>query len=266
MKRLHVFEFEDLPWFPSLIREYLTDYLNFTAHLSSTPFESLAQKLKPILEATQTTTLIDLCSGGGGPLPVVVRLLKEKEKYPVRAVLTDFYPNRTAFSRIQKSFPEITSLECPVDATQVPQNLKGFRTLFNGFHHFRPEKAKLILEDAARSRQGIAVYELVGRSAFGFLSLLILLCAMPFFTPFIRPFRFSRIIFTYFIPLVPLAALWDGFISCLRVYSPEELKKLTCSIESTHYEWEIGLLPFGKGPGFGTYLFGIPRGPLYPPQ
>ena len=31
-------------------------------------------------------------------------------------------------------------------------------------------------------------------------------------------------IFTYLIPICPLAFAWDGFVSCLRTYSPAELR------------------------------------------
>ncbi len=43
-------------------------------------------------------------------------------------------------------------------------------------------------------------------------------------TPFIRPFRWSRLVFTYVIPVLPLLIVFDGIVSCLRVYSPDELR------------------------------------------
>ena len=41
-------------------------------------------------------------------------------------------------------------------------------------------------------------------------------------TPFIRPFRWSRLFWTYVIPLVPLTCWWDGVVSQLRAYTPAE--------------------------------------------
>jgi hypothetical protein len=32
MKRLHLFEFEDQPWFPRIVRDGMTDYLKFVAN------------------------------------------------------------------------------------------------------------------------------------------------------------------------------------------------------------------------------------------
>ena len=51
-----------------------------------------------------------------------------------------------------------------MDATHVPRELAGLRTLFNGFHHFRPLDATAILADAVRARQPIAIFEASRRS------------------------------------------------------------------------------------------------------
>jgi len=83
--------------------------------------------------------------------------------------------------------------------------------------------------------------------------LLVLLSA-----PFIRPFKISRILGSYILPVAPLVALWDGVVSELRTYSVAELKKLVGSVESEGYKWEIGtkdtLLPGMRI----TYLIGYP--------
>ena len=258
MPRLHVFEFEDQPWFPATIRGYMTDYLDFTASLNSIPFEALATRMAQVLKRTGDRTLVDLCSGAGGPLPQLTKLLREKQGMEVKGVLTDLYPNPRAHERVGTEHPDIEFWPDPVDATSVPSRLQGVRTMFNSFHHFRPEVGRKILEDAARSRQGILVYELVGRSFFGFFSVFMLLLAMPLLTPFMKPRLWTRFLFTYVIPIVPLFLFWDGMVSCLRVYSPQELNRLTESINVPGYTWEVGRMPFAKGPGAATYVIGMP--------
>lgn len=59
-------------------------------------------------------------------------------------------------------------------------------------------------------------------------------------TPFIRSFKIGRIIFTYFIPIVPLFVLWDRTVSSLRTYySVKEMKGLIESLSGTEkYDWE----------------------------
>jgi hypothetical protein len=77
-------------------------------------------------------------------------------------------------------------------------------------------------------------------------------------TPFIRPRTVARFFWTYLVPVVPLATCWDGVISLLRVYSPQELKELTDSLRGTGYVWERGLASSGA-PLLGfTYLVGFP--------
>jgi hypothetical protein len=41
---------------------------------------------------------------------------------------------------------------------------RGFRTLFNAFHHFQPADAIAVLRDAARAGQPIGVFEIPDRS------------------------------------------------------------------------------------------------------
>ena len=78
-------------------------------------------------------------------------------------------------------------------------------------------------------------------------------------TPFIRPFRWSRLFFTYVLPIVPLASIWDRVVSCLRVYSPEEMRELVQSLGPNDYGWDIGRLAVKNAPTKLTYLIGRPR-------
>ena len=59
-------------------------------------------------------------------------------------------------------------------------------------------------------------------------------------TPLIRPFRWSRLFWTYLIPLVPVLTLFDGLVSCLRIYSVQELNQLVAGLGTNDYHWEIG--------------------------
>lgn len=68
----------------------------------------------------------------------------------------------------------------------------------------------------------------------------------------------SRFLFTYLIPLVPLATIWDGMVSFLRVYSQEELKELVASLQSQDYTWEVGQASTGTPLFVFTYLVGYP--------
>jgi hypothetical protein len=54
-------------------------------------------------------------------------------------------------------------------------------------------------------------------------------------TPAIRPFRWSRLFWTYLVPAVPAVVLFDGVVSCLRTYTPGELRALTRGLDADGY-------------------------------
>ena len=82
-------------------------------------------------------------------------------------------------------------------------------------------------------------------------------------TPFIRPFRWGRLVFTYVIPILPLLCLWDGLVSCLRTYSARELRELVRDLESEGYAWDVGELRFPGTPVTVAYLIGAIHSPAY---
>ena len=173
--------------------------------------------------------------------------------------LTDRYPNREAFERANReSHGAITSHLAPVDATGVPADLTGFRTMFSAFHHFRPEQARAILAGAFNQRQGIAVFEAGQRNLKMLLSMFLVPLAVWVLTPFIRPFRWSRLLWTYLIAAVPFINAFDGFVSCLRFYSVEELRSLTVGFTSSDYTWSAGTVDGKRVPMPVTYLIGVP--------
>jgi hypothetical protein len=142
----------------------------------------------------------------------------------------------------------------------VDKHLSGLRTLFTSFHHFKPNQAKAILEDATKKNEPIAVFEFTERKFSNyFIQPIAATLAIWITTPFIRPFKLSRLFFTYIVPLVPLMTVWDGYISNLRTYSVNELNQMIESLNADHYEWETGLMKT-KQPGINiTYLLGLPR-------
>ena len=45
MARIHAFELEDQAWFPSLIREYMTDFLSHMGGWSKVPYVPFVERL-----------------------------------------------------------------------------------------------------------------------------------------------------------------------------------------------------------------------------
>jgi hypothetical protein len=165
--------------------------------------------------------------------------------------LTDRFPNVRAFQHAtEESNGQISFHAEPVDARAVPPELHGFRTMFNAFHHFSPSAALDVLRDAARAREPVGIFEIPDRRWSTILPLLFLtplLVAVA--TPFIRPFCWRRLLWTYVLPLVPLTCWWDGIVSQLRAYSVSELQSLAEAIGARDYIWRSGRVSILSTPG-----------------
>jgi hypothetical protein len=117
-----------------------------------------------------------------------------------------------------------------------------------------------VLADAVAQRQGIAVVEMVERTPLAMLGVFAGLLVLLVATPFIRPFSVRRLLFTYPIPLIPLALVWDGLVSCLRVYSPRELCDLIARVPAAdRFAWDTGRVRVAGTPTHVTYLIGTPK-------
>ena len=261
-KRLHLFEFHDQPWFPALWRDYLTDFMSLYA-VRFRPYRAVVPVLLPMLSAE--SRMVDLCSGAGGPVEALILACRDEGNGAfagLRVALTDKFPNPEAYRDLQSRWPaHVSFVESPVDATCVPPDLAGFRTLFTAFHHFRPETARAVLADAVTRQQPVGVFEYTERSlrrwALPLLCSPLLLWAV---TPSLKPFRWGRLFWTYVLPVIPLAGIWDGAVSCLRTYSPEELLWLARSADPAGgFEWQAGKLRSRGAPNV-TYLVGKPAG------
>lgn len=204
-------------------------------------YQPIAHLLRKRLEECGSGRVVDLCSGAGGPWPSLVRHFKMQGGTPPEVLLTDKYPDTTKLHDLEPlTANHIHFLKRSIDATQIPGSLRGFRTLFSSFHHLNPDEARRLLQDTVDARQGIGIFEASARHMFTFLSVLFVPVAAWLFLPFRRPFRWSRLLWTYFIPVIPFVLFFDGLVSCLRSYSLGELREMTRGVAASGYRWEIG--------------------------
>ena len=256
MRRYQLFELEDQPWCPRSLRTAITDFLRALMEWFA-PYAPAAPLLARALARTGETEVVDLCSGGGGPWRDLIDRVPGAGGPAVRVRLCDLYPNEAAFARLARlSGGRIAAEPVAVDATAVPAHLTGFRTLFTALHHFPPSTARAILADAVRRGRGVGVFEITRRSPLGLLGMAFLPVLALALTPFIRPFRWDRLFWTYLPPVLPLVAWFEGTVSCLRTYTPAELRDLVAGLDG--YDWEVGVV---RGPPLITrmsYLIGTP--------
>lgn len=256
--RDYLFEFEDLAWFPNMIRESMTDYLRYL--ITQVDFyRPIVPLIIEGMSKTNTNRIIDLCSGGGGAIEQVQNELKQLTDTETKIILTDKYPNTSAYKFLSvKTDGVISFLHTSVDAADVPLTMNGFRTIFSGFHHFNQLTAKSVLKNAVDARSGIGIFDGGNKNLLAILAILVVHpLAFFFFTPFFKPFRFSRLFFTYIIPIIPFCTVWDGIVSIIRLYKPNELLDIAREVEPETYQWRSGKMKSKFGLNV-TFLIGYP--------
>lgn len=259
MPRIKLSEIHEQAWFPKTFRDGVMDALQ-AVFRTGRIYEPVTASLANAVKASGTNRLIDLCSGAGGPWIWLHRTLARQSMDPLEICLTDKYPNIAAFRGAQEaSHGAISYCAESVDATKIPSWLSGFRVMFTSFHHFAPNQAAAILQNTIDSRQGIAIFEAARRRPLSILLTFLMPLGAFFTIPFIRPFRLSRLIWTYLIPVIPFVLWFDGILSCLRAYSPAELSQLISDLRGNDYKWEIGEVTGRLAPV--TFMLGYPDQP-----
>ncbi|WP_437911486.1 hypothetical protein WME73_27535 [Sorangium sp. So ce302] len=274
MKRIHLFEIEDFSWFPGWLRACMTRLI-VVMHRALGTREALVELIARALKESNTSNIVDLCSGSGGPMIDVVRTLREKPGFEgIQLTLTDLYPSMEAAELINnQEGSNVSYRTSPVDATKIDgevagstgvaglaglRGLTGLRTMVSSFHHMRPDDARKILESAQRSRQPICIFEISDNSHplfLGWLALPINFVMCLLITPLARPMTLRQLVFTYIVPIIPLCFAWDGAVSNARTYTLDDLDELLSGLRDEDYRWEKGVI---GGRAKKLYLLGIP--------
>jgi hypothetical protein len=260
-RRRHLFEFEDLGWFPNLFRDTITSWL---ADAFVGAYEPIVPLIVQLLEREGSDQVVDLCAGGSGPWEYLKRQVDdaraERGQGATALTLTDRYPNVPAFTAAAARLGGDVGFRAePVDARDVPHDLKGVRTLFTSFHHLAPPDARAVLADAATAGRAIGVFEFsrrdwtVIRGVLWQVPLSMLRSIHSW-----RPRSRAQLFFTYVVPLIVLTSLWDAVVSQLRAYRPSELAAMTEGLGGDGYRWETGeVCPPGSTDPI-TYVIGYP--------
>ena len=256
LARHHALEFEDLEFFPRRLRSGITGILKEIHRVVQFP-RAIAEILTQLREETGHTEIIDMGSGSGGAMPEVAKILADQNS-DLQITLTDLFPNPDAITQVEDLDLPIRFHPRSVNAAALPTEFNGIRTMSASFHHLPPNTATHVLRDAFERRAPIVIVEITSRTTLGFLSNLPAPLYALILAPFIRPFRWQHLFFTWLLPIIPLVLLWDGMASCMRTYMPAELRKMTADLQADDYKWEIGMRNLGLLPLRVPYLIGKP--------
>jgi hypothetical protein len=227
MKRKQVFQFSYQRWYPAFLKRDMYEFMTW--------FVGKVNAAKPFLpviseglQHAPIKRIINVDSKIGAGFETVKELISEK--------------------------PEVVNL--PIEKFNVTN--QGLYIFVNSFHKFKPESARNYLNEIAKSRNAVVVVEgnndslwqVVGMTVF--VPLAVILSA-----PFVKPFRVTRLIFTYLIPILPVVTMLDGFLALFKLYNPDDLNELVSAIPEKNYVWKSAKADNGRG-GKIMYLIGWP--------
>ena len=257
VKRMQLFEFNDSSVCPRFLRDSIVEILGRTIKQCGF-YDPIAPCFKQFCERAQCKQILDLCSGSGEPVAVLLDALKKNGNTDIGFHLSDLLPPDYNNSTVLKTYPDaITFSPAPVNAMDVDDcPTHQARTLIAGFHHFRPEQAKKILQNSAAANKAICIIEPFTRR---------LSTTTPFFIKSFLPGMLNPIqtgkdqwlkaLFTYVLPLTPLLGWWDTVVSALRMYSREEYFDMVKDLDG--FQWEFHEFPVAFG-GTVTMFTGVP--------
>ena len=260
LRRLHLIELHEQPWFPAKWRCHFQLALGRVGSLTRA-LDPLAERFQQLLARTRPTRVLELCSGSGeygvSFWQRVASALAAEDR--PQLVLSDLYPNLANYRLLKEEHADIDYLPGPINALDPPQDVGGVWMTIESLHHFHPEEVCTILRQAAEHTDGFAAFEITQRSWRNFLTVLVgvPLTSVVLCTVLLRPFRWHHLLWGLLLPVVPFTLLFDGLVSNLRSYSVEELQEITAAVGATDFSWEVGTEVIPKTGGLrATYLLG----------
>jgi hypothetical protein len=222
-------ELEDYRWFPQRLRRYQMDFIGNLAqwlHLYR-PLVPVAQQL---MQQNQLQQITDCCSGSGVPAIYIQRQLQ-----PIPPlILTDQYPQTITAAT------DVHYTATPVDVLQLMPQPDQLYTLYNSFHHFTTAAQQALLQRFAHTKASCLIAEILEPNIFVFIKIVLtttlgqLLAA-----PFIKPFSWGRLLFTYLLPINLITVTYDGMVSVLKSKSVTSYSALISNIQAPGYTFTV---------------------------
>ncbi|POS82346.1 hypothetical protein EPUL_006363 [Erysiphe pulchra] len=166
-------------------------------------------------------------------------------KTPAHFVLTDLHPHIPEWTRISKRAENITFIPESVDATCAPSSVKSsnkqkvFRLFNLSFHHFDDNLGSDIIRNSLETADGFGIFELQDRTPVSMILMILIGLMLLLVTPFYFWRSPGHLFFTYIIPILPFVVVTDGYVSCFRTRTPEEVLELIKNCGASIEDWEI---------------------------
>lgn len=255
LPRLQLFEFNDAPWAPAVLRETLVEALSRTLRWGHM-LEGLVDPLARCLERAGTAKVLDLCSGAGGPAEVLCAAMVGRG-HDVDFLMSDLYPAVSQWELLCARNERLSFVPKPVDATRIPEQFGAgrVRVIINALHHFPPAVAREVLRGACEGAPAVFIAEGLVRNPLSFAAMAPVGLAALYSSPLLaNDQRLARAALTWLSPIALAASIWDGTVSSLRSYLPSELMEMTEDLKG--WSWTAGQYAHSRGLGAGSWYCG----------
>ena len=151
-----------------------------------------------------------------------------------------------------------------VDAMDGGGAREGVRTMSGALHHFTPDAVRALIAGIVARRQPLVFFDVAASPGLRRAPIVVLPIAMMVnlsmlflaslaLVPLARPFSLSRVLLTYLVPAIPCLVAWDGTVSALRAYTPEEVLAIARAVPGAgRYAFDAGV------EGRALWLTGVP--------
>jgi hypothetical protein len=197
-------ELEDFEWFPKRLRQYQTGYIGFVVSQFGI-YHAFTEHIRN--SGTGSGQMFDLCSGSGEPAAGIFR----KSGRFAKLILSDKFPQR------YESSADITYIQSGCDVLTMKFDAGQTYTMFNALHHFDDVQKAGIIRRIRDSGSEAVFVEILQPDPWCFIKVLFATSVGTLIlSPFIRPFSWGRIFFTYIIPVNLITIMFDGLTSVLK--------------------------------------------------
>lgn len=215
-------ELEDSPHFPAWLRNFQTEFIGFVV-VRFNIYRAFIKYINSLSLPWQP--MADICSGSGA---TAIRIFKKSNCF-CNLVLSDKYPNK-----IHVNDDKISYLPNSADVLEMEFHPNVCYTMFNSFHHFTDEDKLKIAQKILTSGSHSFFVEILEPNIICFFKVLfITTVGNLLLTPFIQPFSFKRLFFTYIIPVNIATITYDGIVSVFKSRTVKEYRKLFIGFEDS---------------------------------
>jgi ubiquinone/menaquinone biosynthesis C-methylase UbiE len=221
-------ELEDLTHFPSWLRNFQTQFIGFVV-VRFKIYSAFVQHIRA--REKSSIPMTDLCSGSGEP---AIHIFTSSGCFS-QLVLSDKYPYN------YEQTAKINYLQNSIDAMEMAFQPNICYTMFNAFHHFEDKEQLAIVQKILQSGSKSYFVEILEPNLIVLLKVLFTTTiGNLLLTPFIRPFSFLRLFFTYIIPINVFTIAYDGVVSVFKSKTLKQYKNLLSPLGESIQVFKLG--------------------------